>query len=251
VKHFLTKLLLLLALPSTLLAAPVTWQTLEPGLEYTQLPITDMNTKGKLHAFQFDLNNYRMNMVFASDDQSSGASVKKLGKQSNAVVAINGGFFTPEHTPLGLRVQNGKIKNPLKRTSWWGVFYVKNNKAHIVPQRDYRNDPKIQFAVQAGPRLVVNRRIPRLKGGYDERSALCITEDKHIVIAVTEHAPITTTHLAKILQRPEKDGGLGCRYALNLDGGSSSQLYAKAGKFSLSVPNFAQVTDAIVVKHRR
>jgi exopolysaccharide biosynthesis protein len=46
---------------------------------------------------------------------------------------------------------------------------------------------------------------------------------------------------------PPIEGGLGCMNALNLDGGSSTQLYAKTQDFSLSIPSFSAVTDAVVV----
>lgn len=228
-------------------AEQVTWQSLKPGLEYASIPIGENNLKGQLHAFKINLNKYQLHLATASAISRNAATAQTLGEKHNALVAINGGFFSPDRQLLGLRVDNGDIINPVRPISWWSVFYVKNNKAYITRAKYYHHSNSVSFAVQAGPRLVINGRIPSLKPGLDERSAICINRNGQVIIAATENTPISTQTLAQTLDASEKDGGLGCYNALNLDGGSSSQLYASIDKFTLNVPNFNQVTDAIIV----
>ncbi len=174
-----------------------------------------------------------------------------LAESNHAVIATNGGFFTPELKPLGLRVDQGEQKNPLKATAWWGVFLIKEGKPQIVAQKNYRPDKSIEFAIQSGPRLLVNGKIPALKPGLDNRTALCITKDKKVVLLATENLPISTGDLAKILGSNDKKGGLGCIDALNLDGGSSTQLYANVNRFKLKVSGFTTVSDAVLVVPRK
>jgi len=57
---------------------------------------------------------------------------------------------------------------------------------------------------------------------------------------------MTTEELARLL----KASPLNCTDAINLDGGSSSQLYAHINSFHLNVHGFSNVSDAIVVKKR-
>lgn len=225
------------------------WEEISPGLEYAKLPLPSISSYGKLHAFKINLQQYRMDLVLAKDYKKSASSAQKLARKSDAIIAINGGFFSPELKPLGLRIQNGRVRSHLKNTSWWGVFYINsNNLPHIVSQKRFRNSSNIEFAVQAGPRLVINNKIPNLRAGFAQRSALGITPTGEVVLVATENAPVSTTQLAEIMRRPEAEGGLACPNALNLDGGKSTQLYAKFDNFYLNIPNFSAVTDVIAIR---
>lgn len=229
-------------------ARPTAWRTLAPGLEYTALQLGTADAPRLVHAFRVDPNAYRFDLALAKDYGLPAASVRELGERSKAMIAINGGFFSPENMPLGLRIQNGRVRSALKGTSWWGVFALSANRARIVAQRDYQPTHTHTMAVQAGPRLVVGGTIPSLKGGLAERSGLGITRTGRVVIAATEYAAMTTNEFAELFRTPEAAGGLGCPNALNLDGGRSTQLYARLGQFRLHIPNLSLVTDAVVVK---
>jgi hypothetical protein len=52
------------------------------------------------------------------------------------------------------------------------------------------------------------------------------------------------------MRKPEIEGGLECTDALNLDGGSSTQLYANVRLFKINVPGINAITDAILVVPR-
>lgn len=216
------------------------WRTLEDGLEYKRIPLTDISRFSKLHVFRLDLKNYKLEV--ATDNNKS--FVSRLAKKHQALLAINGGFFSTEATPLGLRIQQGKQITPIRKISWWGIFYIKNNKPYIVGHKQFKKSSHIHFAVQAGPRLLINKKIPSLKDGLAERTALAIDNKNRVIIVASEHAPIDTEALAAIL----KD--LGAINALNLDGGSSTQLYADTKDLQLDIANFSKVTDAIIVLPR-
>jgi len=235
--------LALLLVSSAALTAP-SWQTVAPGLHYQKLLLP--KAIGQIHLFRIDPAKYRFKVAFAHEQRRQTLSVRQLAQQNQALLAINGGFFTPEKNPIGLRINDGAIKTPLKKTSWWGVFYQDKRRAYIVPPHAFYAKKSIQFAVQGGPRLLINGRIPKLKPGIAERSAIGVTTDQHIILAITEHAPITTTQLAVILQQP----GIGCANALNLDGGGSSQLYADFEQLKLYIPGYSSITDAILVLPR-
>jgi len=221
------------------------WQTLAPDLAYQRFQPLAMNPWARVHAFRFSLKRYRLAVALASERHRLASSVATFAKQADALLAINGGFFTPTLRPLGLRIRHGEVLSPLRGISWWGIFYVRHNRAHIVPPRAYRSARHIEFAVQGGPRLLVGGRIPPLKRGVAERSAVGITKRGDIILLVTEHYPLSTTDLAKFMR--EK---LQCRDALNLDGGSSSQLYASIGNTKVDVRGLAPVTDAILLTKR-
>lgn len=228
-------------------SAQTQWQTLNPGLDYTTIPIKNHYVHSQIHAFKIDLANYKLDLAFAGDQKKPATTVKQLALTNNAILAINGGFFTPEHTVIGLRIKQGKIRSPLQNTSWWGVFYIAGERAEIIAQSQYQYRENISTAVQAGPRLVINGTIPSLKPGIAQRSAVCLNKANQLILLVTEQAALSTTALAEKIRHSEDQDGLGCYNALNLDGGHSAQLYANIGDFKLSITGYASITDAILV----
>ncbi len=243
---------LVLLITTVSVATPTHWRLLKPGLEYTKISMQSGLHTGYLHAFRIDPSKFALELAIAEDQRNKIASVEDLTLAKKGIIGINGGFFSQELKPLGLRITNHLQRYPLKGTSWWGVFYIVNNMPKITRLKDFSKDgKKIEFAVQSGPRLIVNNQIPHsLKPGIDNRSALGITKANKVILLVTEDLSLTTTQLAKKMNQSEADGGLDCIAALNLDGGSSSQMYAKEGDFSVEVIGYSAVTDAIVVVPR-
>lgn len=234
-------LLLLITMPIT---AWSQWQNIAPGIDYQDLS-QRLKPWAHIHAFRINLAKNTLNIGLASqltDEQTS--SVSQLARKLAAPLGLNGGFFSKQYSPLGLRIQSGKIINPVKNISWWGILMIKNARAQLLTYRQYRPSKAIDFAIQSGPRLLINGRIPKLKPGLAERSAIGILPSGDIVLIATDHHPLSTYHLAKLM----KNKPLNCRYALNLDGGSSTQLIANFANFKLSVNGFSNITDAILVK---
>jgi uncharacterized protein YigE (DUF2233 family) len=224
-----------------------TWKTLSPGIEYQDLVANPLTPWAHIHAFRIDLKDYQLDLITAKDLSKRQASINELARKSHAMLAINGGFFDSAYRPLGLRIYQQQEHNPVKRISWWGIFLIKDRLPTIISSREYERDDHIQFAMQSGPRLIINGAIPHLRPGVAERSALGITRRNKLIVLVTDNALITTTELAHLMKAPP----LNCDNALNLDGGSSSQLYAHIQSFRLNVHGFSNVSDAIVITPKK
>lgn len=223
------------------------WQNVAPGVDYLDLKNQAPTPWSHIHVFRIDLNHNQLGIVMANELSQQHASVSEFAKHDNAIIAINAGFFDKDYRPLGLRISHQHEFSPMKHISWWGIFYIKNQKPHVVSLHQYKHALNTDFAVQSGPRLLIHGQIiPSLKPGLAERSSLGITANGQVIILVTNNAPMTTTTLANLMRAPP----LLCNDALNLDGGSSSQLYANMGRFKRYVPGFSQVSDAIIVKPR-
>lgn len=229
------------------LAQAADWNEIAPGIEYVDLGANLLTPWSHIHAFRIDLSQNELNSVMAKALSRQHASIEEFANHSNALLAINGGFFDRDYRPLGLRISKQQQYSPLKHISWWGIFYTKNKKPYLSSLKHYSNAQNIDFAVQSGPRLLVNGRIPSLKIGHAERSALGISPDGRVLILVTENMPMTTTALAELM----KASPLNCKDALNLDGGNSSQLFAQTGSFKINAHGFSNVSDAIIVKPRK
>ncbi len=215
------------------------WQKLNHGIEYRQIKLKSLSPFSELHAFKINLDKVKLNYC---EVKKPPTTVDKSAQANKADIIINGAFFSPEHKPLGLRVRHGQVLSALKPISWWAVFYIKNNHAYITPNKHYHHSKNISFAIQAGPRLLVNGQIPKLKPGLAERTALGITKEGKLILLVTERTAISTSQLAQIMRQH-----LHCQYAINLDGGSSTQLYAKFKQFARNVHGFSEIPDPLCV----
>ena len=236
---------MMLSILLTTVAHAHQWRVLAKGIAYRDLGISLLSPWSHIHVFRIDLKDNQLDLVTARDLSKTLASVDEFGYFSHALLSINGGFFDQNAHPLGLRIGHHKQHSPLKPISWWGIFYIKHQKAYLSSHAHFTPDNHVNFAVQSGPRLLVDgKKIPALKEGFAERSALGITQDGHVIILVTQNSPMTTTMLARLMQ----SNALKCIDALNLDGGGSSQLYAQMDAFKMNVYGFSNVSDAIIVK---
>ena len=235
-KSKLTFLLLFFTvLPFPALAS---WQKIDRGLYYQKLEIQKKSVPYTIHTFQINPTYYDLKPILQEPIKTT--SIRSLVEKSGALLGVNANFFDPTGKPLGLVMKNGKVISAKKDISWWGIFSMEKNKAKIVHSSDWssKNHPDVAF--QAGPRLVVAGRVPALKDESSQKTAIGINRKGHIILLVTYY-PLSIRELAQLMSLPESKGGLDCNYALNFDGGSSSQLYAKIGDFELKVPSFVGV----------
>jgi uncharacterized protein YigE (DUF2233 family) len=243
-------LLLIFSLFSAVALAKTTWRELAPGLAYAQISMPKLISSGSIHAFRVDLKYFRLSLALAKEYEGQFASAQNLTLASKGLLGINGGFFSPDMQSLGLRISDGELLNRVKQTPWWGIFLIENGQAKVVSAQSYQYKEGVDFAVQSGPRLVVNGQIPTLRPGVAARSILGVRRDGQVIIAATQNVYLATAELAEVLRRSDQENGLGCWQALNLDGGSSTQLYARVNDFVLSLPSFMPVADVVVVLPR-
>lgn len=249
--RYVLGLYLVWLIPGFAWAEATHWQALSPGLSYTQMALPQMEgNHGDLYAFKFSPKRYTLSLSRAVDTGHTGSDVISLAEQANALIAVNGGFFSPNSAPLGLRVRQGQVLNPIKPISWWGVFRIEKGQPYVTTWQDFKMNPDVSFVTQAGPRLLINGRIPSLKQGNADRTALCITKQGDVVVLATANASLTLQQLAQLIRSPAHQGGLDCVDALNLDGGTSTQMYAKVDGIDVNVPNFKSLVDAVIVVPR-
>lgn len=220
------------------------WKELAAGIEYQDLEGGLLTPWSHIYVFRIDLSKNQLALVSAKNLSLKNASADQFAEQSKALLSINGGFFDQNFKPLGLRINHKKLENPLKHISWWGIFYVERDKPRITNVRHFQQNEDMEFAIQSGPRLLIGGKIPSLKPGVADRSALGITKDGKVILLVSNNAAMTTNELAQIMRSTP----LSCVDAINLDGGSSSQMYAHIHSFQLSVHGFSYISDAIIVK---
>jgi len=222
-------------------ASAVSYRNIEPGLGYATLAPDAATT---LHLLKVDLKHFKIRVLDARDLKSATLPVKAFVEKSQALAAINANFFDTQSQPLGLVLQDGKLKNPPKKISWWATLLLKNGRASIEKAFEKGYVQQFDNGVQAGPRLVVEGRAPKLKEEFSPKSAIGLDGHGNLIFIVSQGS-IEINQLAQLLAKKEKDGGVGIRNALNLDGGSSTQFFAKAGDLNLSITGFNRVPIAL------
>ncbi len=219
---------------------------LDEGLRIQTLEITrsdyPVESDFRLFTIQFDPQNYQVHLSLAKDFHHEVLKAKEFSRLSKSFLSINAGFFDKQSRPLGLQIQDGERVKKLSQVDG-GVFFIKDGIPEIVHTRDYVYEESIATALQCRPRLVHKGRIiDGLKHQIAKRTFIGITRDKQIIIGVTENSKAYAKDLATVLA-----GSLGCEYALNLDGGSSSQLFMTYKGYTKDISGSIAVPNAITV----
>ena len=145
--------------------------------------------------------------------------------------AINAGFFSDAAllTPVGLVIAGGTCVHTQHVDDGWGLLLYRRGRVEILPG-NARLPARVTEAVECKPRLVIQGTIPTFKPqGATRRSAVGLDNHGHLFFAATD-GELTLDAWAACLH-----DGLGCRNALNMDGGPSTQL-AVNGKINYVLP---------------
>ncbi len=213
-------------------AVPVeAWKKLQEGWEY--------KTIGSIHLFRIDPQKCRLDLLLATDFEQAALPSKNYREKSGAALVINGGFFDDAFRSLGLLVRRGETVNPIRPVEW-GVFQMRPTGPSVIHRKEWSGEG-VETALQVGPRLVIDGKIPSFKPETEthRRSAIGTTSDGQLVIGVSS-APVPMAEWAEAWKKETP-------YALNLDGGGSSQISVKLKNFSLELPGTTGIPNALAV----
>ena len=202
---------------------------------------------GELHVVRADSKHWRLSWQRSERATSDAAlsDVDAMARGASAKVAVNAGFFDEGGRPLGLRVSEGVVKNKLRKADW-GVFFVRDGTIRQVHTSEADASRGADFAIQCGPRLVQDGKPFHLKTGRHRRTIIGSDPSGRVYLAVTLGF-VDLNDLAQALARPVAQGGLGLRYALNLDGGPSTAMFVDGGKGRWNVPGGSGVAGAVTL----
>lgn len=187
-----------------------------------------------------------------------------LAEKRGAAVILNAGYYDEKGRPMGYFRSGGKVFN--SRVLYRGrntflhygaMFTVgrKSGRPRIVSREEFRKSG-VTEAFQAGPLLVKDYKPVQGLSRYREyvratrRTVVGLGAEGRLVVLVseTETRGISWCELQEFLVLPESRGGLGVRDAMNLDGGSSSQLWVRGG---IEIPGRAAPTYIIAAPRRK
>ncbi len=131
------------------------------------LPAAPVWAQGTYQTYVVDPVAHTIAIHWKDDTGSRFSSIRKLkawleAKHETLLFATNGGIFETDYSPLGLYIEDGKVRHPLNTGQGAGnfyfqpnaVFYIDNNGGHVVKTADFKYSDAIVTATQSGPMLV-------------------------------------------------------------------------------------------------
>lgn len=189
------------------------------------------------HLLRADLERVELRLLHAKDMGAGALSARQFLDRSGATAVFNGPFFDLDGSPMGLLVVDGVERVPLRPVDW-GVFSLSDKGPAIVHTKEWKPPDGVKAAFQVGPRLVVDGKALALKPQSARRTALCVLGDGRIEVLVSSSA-IRAQDLADFFVSQ------GCIDALNLDGGTSTQLYLRRAGIVVEEPGGVAVPVAV------
>lgn len=201
----------------------VDWIRLGPGLDQTEISVSSSSHPlvTKVLVLRVSLSDNRIALLASSDGRMT---AKSLVKSQGALAGVNANFFDTSGAPLGVAISDGELKSNMHKGGklLTGVFFIDDLGAHIVhrSQFDVRG---VVTAVQAGPRLIAGGELLKVASPevVTRRSGVAILDERTVLFYCTRSRfpGASFSQIQKMLKE------LGVSDALNLDGGSSSQIY--------------------------
>jgi uncharacterized protein YigE (DUF2233 family) len=167
------------------------------------------------------------------DNPGNAVTLDDAMEKTDCLAGVNGGFFHPDDTPLGLLLSDGKTIHPLEHAKLLsGLVVVTGKRTSLLRTGELKSTKNIQQAIQAGPFLVDHGKIVvglNAKRAA-ERTAVLTDGEGHFALVLCRI--VTLAEMAEILTEPGIITEMKVERALNLDGGSSSALWVRGGFYS-------------------
>jgi Phosphodiester glycosidase len=219
-----------------------------PGkVTFRRIDVTNGDRQVRLHAVTFSA----QDCTFALMDDPEGAyDLASAARKRRALAAVNGGYFHPDRSPLGLRIRQGREIHPLERAKLLsGLMTVSAGNISLLRTGEFTRTAAVREAVQAGPFLVDRGRpVAGLNGSrHDARTAIVAGPKQQFGLVIMDRT--TLADAAAILSTPSILGNWSVVRALNLDGGSSTGLWV-AGDDPFYHREWRDVRDFVAIVPR-
>jgi hypothetical protein len=180
-------------------------------------------------------------------DNPTGEPLSEMMSREKCAAGVNGGFFKPDFTPVGLLISEGKLIAPLQPARLiTGILSASTHDVRIQRLREFSRQEKTNDAIQSGPFLVDHYDpVPGLEDSHVAQRTFVATgtNDRAVLGNCSE---VSLAELAAILTTKRLAGDLRIQRALNLDGGSSSAFwFARENGSAFSIREQKPVRDFV------
>lgn len=185
------------------------------------------------------------------DNPGNIQGLEQAMREQSCLAGVNGGFFHPDFTPLGLVVSDGHRLHPFESVRLLsGLLVVSDRQPKLMRTKEYSLSMKPSEALQAGPFLIDRGRAVRgLNRTRPAQRTLILTDSHGRYGLVAVESTVALADLADILATPGIVHELKIARALNLDGGASTALWVQAPEDEdLYVPGWTRVRNFVCVQ---
>jgi uncharacterized protein YigE (DUF2233 family) len=230
---------LVLAVGGVLLIAQrgrgVQWRALEPGLEFATLHGEPYCRRGSaaIAALRVDPRRYRLEVRHYSDEpEGQPLDVVEWRRRSGAIAAFNAGQYYPDYTYMGLLVSGGRVISSRRHPEYQAALVAeparRGAEARVLDLSRERLEPGDWGEVAQSFMLFDRDGALRVRRGERVANRTVVGEDRHgRILVVTTEGGYRLWELAELL----RDGPLGMRHAMSMDGGSEAKLCVSASDF--------------------
>ena len=198
------------------------WISVAEGLDLRQVPVlgADGRLLEQVTAVRLDPAHYTFRVGYRPGAPQSLADWQA---QTEALLVVNGGFFTPEFTATGLLVTDGVVSG-VSYEGFGGMFAVTDAGPEVwgLATRPYTPELSVTQGVQAFPMLVDGGAAAYTDAGDlpARRTAVGMDGNGRVLFIVAERGHFGLADFSRFLAESD----LGLTVALNLDGAGSTGL---------------------------
>lgn len=219
-----TAALLLIAL---VLSITTGWSALPApaGLEFREVSVARDFGSTTFYHIRFDP---RAHTLAVMDNPNGDFSLATAAQKRGALASVNGGYFHPDRTPLGLVVRQGVTIHAQERARLLSGLVVVTRKGISLPRASaFKRTPDVREALQAGPFLIENGKPVAGLNATRTAARTVVVADAAGRYGFVVCRSATLAGMAAILADAAHFPGGKITRALNLDGGSSTGLWVR------------------------
>lgn len=228
-----------------------TWKTVQKGLEFRRMTMERLEPG---YAIEFMLLRIDTRVIVprvltAETFHLKSADAKTFAEKAGAIAAINANYFDEKGRPLAyLKTPEREVNRSISKHRLYTGIFALGEAGPFVTHRDEFQPVQASAAVQSGPLLLHHSErleVTTGSGRLARRTVIGTDKNGHLLVGVTEGVAggLSFGELQELFSEPR--WRLDALELLNLDGGGSSQLYVKSGKFEAWLPGTTEVPVAI------
>jgi uncharacterized protein YigE (DUF2233 family) len=222
------------------------WRSIQPGLEYREVKVTNVGRSDRLRIARVDPVQVQLRVLY---DPNQARRVSDWLVSTPSLLVVNGNYFDPQNQTLGLVIGDG-VRAGFAYQGFGGMFAVSDDTVRVRANatEPYVEGERLAYALQNFPMLVLPDGQPNMQiddnGARAPRTAVAQDRSGRIVFVVSPSATFSLTEFGQWLAASD----LNLDVALNLDGGTSSGLLIRNGDRSVGIDSWVSVPSVIVAE---
>lgn len=234
------------------LTSSVRRQALPGGAELHEFTARSAAESAEVCVVVFDSRSYALRVLDQPMPNAGSQVLTPLMRGAGAIAGVNGGFFHPDFSPLGLMIADGRKAGQFTQTSLIsGSMVLISQEPYLVWNPEFLGDNGVAQMLQAGPRLVdAGQPLASLNRTKNANRSFIATDGQRMWAIGTVRST-TLAGLGDLLASPGILPNIRVQRALNLDGGRSTAFYARKNDGQeISRPGWSTVRNYLAVVPR-